>query len=216
MTIQYTPISNLPYPQPSDPADLPAHLKSLAEAVDGRTVMRFQDAASRDAKLSAPVAGMIAWIGVPGRLMYFTGQAWVPVAPVPVFRVNRDEGTTTATDYTESLADSSAGALSVSFTVPASGQVIIAVGAYMRSLGSPPAASFMSANVRAGTQVVLAADDSRAAAVTAGTRTSVSAQYLVSGLDVGTTCTATGAFRSYKADAKASFDTRYIRIDPIP
>jgi hypothetical protein len=216
MAIQYTPISNLPYPQASDPADLPAHLKALADAMDGRAVLRFADAAARDAKVTAPVAGMLAWIGTPGRLMYHTGSAWVPAAPSPVYKINIDAGDTVSTTYVETLTNAVGDPMNVSFTVPASGQVLITIGGYLWS-STANYSSFMSANVRnaAGT-VVLAADDNRAALVNSTSKASVSSQFLVTGLAAGTACTATPAYRSGAATSTANFDSRFIRIDPIP
>ncbi|WUD73595.1 hypothetical protein OG937_18855 [Streptomyces sp. NBC_00510] len=73
----YTALSALPYPQSTDNADLPAHVKALAEAADGRTVLRFPDAATRDAKITAPAAGMLVWLTAPGCFTYCTGTAWV-------------------------------------------------------------------------------------------------------------------------------------------
>ncbi|MFE6484701.1 hypothetical protein ACFVGN_17435 [Streptomyces sp. NPDC057757] len=72
----YTPLGNLPYPQPTDTANLPLHLQSLAEGIDGRTVLRYATAADRDAAVTTPVAGMVAWLTTPGTLSYFTGAAW--------------------------------------------------------------------------------------------------------------------------------------------
>ncbi|MFE7566874.1 hypothetical protein ACFU76_07900 [Streptomyces sp. NPDC057539] len=215
MTIQYTPLSALPYPQPTDPADLPAHLKGLAEATDGRTVLRFADAAARDAKVTAPVAGMIAWIGTPGRMMYYTGSAWVPVAPVPVFKVNLDGGETNSTAWSETLTNAVGDPMVASFTAPASGQVIVSVGGYIYS--SATYGSYMSAVVRTATGAVhLAASDDRAALVNTPNRASVSTQFLVTGLAPGTVCSATPVYRSAVATNTANFDTRYIRVDPIP
>ncbi|MEV5444969.1 hypothetical protein AB0N23_20885 [Streptomyces sp. NPDC052644] len=214
MTTQYTPLSGLPYPQPSDPADLPAHLQSLAQSLDGRTVLRFGTTSERDSKLPTPVAGMVAWIASPGRLMYYTGSAWAPVGPVPVFRVNVDDGNTTSTTYVETLTGASGDPMNATFTVPASGQVIISVGCYMYS--SATVGSYMSANIRnASGTVVVAAHDDRAALVNTPNRASVSTQFLVSGLAVGTTHTATPAYRSGATTNTANFDTRYIRIDPV-
>ncbi|MFZ3569609.1 hypothetical protein ACOKM5_21615 [Streptomyces sp. BH097] len=215
MSTQYTPISSLPYPQATDPADLPAHLKALADTIDPRLVMRFPDTATRDAKLAAPVAGMIAWIGTPGRMMYYTGTGWLPLAPVPVYRVNVDDGDTASTTYAETLANAAGDPMTATFTVPASGQVIVTVGSYIRSSGAY--SSYMSANIRnASGTVVLAADDNRSAASSLNSRSSVSAQFLVTGLVVGTTHAATPAYRSGNASNTAYFDTRFIRVDPIP
>lgn len=214
MTIQYTPMSNLPYPQPTDPADLPAHLKALAEALDHRTVLRFADAAARDAKVTAPIAGMLAWIGTPGRLMYYTGSAWVPAAPTPVYKINLTSGTTTSTTYVETLTTGDP--VTVSFLAPASGQLLVTVGGYLWSSVSGNS-SVMSANIRnsAGT-IVVTANDNRAALVNSTSRASVSSQFLVTGLTPGATYTATPAYRSSVTTNTASFDSRFVRVDPIP
>ncbi|MDJ0465186.1 hypothetical protein [Streptomyces sp. H27-C3] len=215
MTTQYTPLSNLPYPQPSDPADLPAHLQSLAQSLDGRTLLLFGTTAERDAKLPTPVAGTVAWIASPGRLMNYTGSAWVPVGAVPVFRVNLDGGDTKSVTYAETLTNAGGDPMRASFTVPASGQVIVTVGCYMFS-SATGVGSYMSANIRnAADAVVLSADDNRAALVNSPNRASVSTQFLVSGLTVGTSHTATPAYRSGAATNTGNFDTRYIRVDPI-
>ncbi|MFJ8649137.1 hypothetical protein ACIRNI_23820 [Streptomyces sp. NPDC093546] len=215
MTTQYTQLSNLPYPQPSDPADLPAHLQSLAQTLDGRAVMRFGTASERDTKVTAPVAGMVAWIASPGRLMYYTGSAWAPVGPVPVFRVNLDGGNTTSTTWVETLTGATGDPMNATFTVPASGQVIITVGCYMHGTATN-VGCYMSANVRnsAGTVVVGASDD-RAALVNTPNRSSVSTQFLISGLAVGTTHTATPAYRTANSTSTGNYDTRFIRIDPV-
>ncbi|MDX2759325.1 hypothetical protein PV367_10715 [Streptomyces europaeiscabiei] len=73
----YTPLGGLPYPQPTDIANLPLHLQGLAEGIDGRTVLRYATATDRDAAITTPVAGMVAWLSTPGTLSYHTGSAWV-------------------------------------------------------------------------------------------------------------------------------------------
>ncbi|MER5790091.1 hypothetical protein [Streptomyces sp. NPDC001980] len=72
-----TPLSKLPYPQPTDIANLPLHLQSLAEGIDSRTILRYSTAADRDAAVTTPVAGMVAWLTTPGTLSYYTGSAWI-------------------------------------------------------------------------------------------------------------------------------------------
>jgi hypothetical protein len=73
----YTPLNGLPYPGPTDTADLPAHLQTLAEGIDARTVLRYATAAARDAAVTTPAAGMVAWLTTPGTLSYYTGSTWV-------------------------------------------------------------------------------------------------------------------------------------------
>lgn len=73
----YTPLSGLPYPQSTDTANLPLHLQSLAEGIDSRTILRYSTATDRDAALTSPVHGMVAWLFTPGTLSYYTGSAWI-------------------------------------------------------------------------------------------------------------------------------------------
>ncbi|GAA1221416.1 hypothetical protein GCM10009665_09530 [Kitasatospora nipponensis] len=72
-----TPLSQLPYPESTDPADIPTHLQLLAQALDGRTVLRFDSTAARDAAIAQPVAGMLAYVKGSGFTCY-TGTAWLP------------------------------------------------------------------------------------------------------------------------------------------
>lgn len=46
----------------------------------GQTVMRFSSASSRNANLTAPVAGMVAWCAAEKLLTVYDGTAWVAVA----------------------------------------------------------------------------------------------------------------------------------------
>jgi hypothetical protein len=210
---QLTPLGNLPYPQPTDVADIPTHIQSLAEAIDGRTVLRFADAATRDAKVTAPVAGMVAWLTTPGKLYYYTGSYWAPVTPGPVYKVNLDGGTTTSTTYVETLTNAAGDPMNVAFTAPPSGSVIVTVGAYI--FGTGTVASYMSATIRQGTTVVLATSDDRAAIVNGTERASVSTQFQVNNLTAGSSYTATPGYRSAATTNTANFDTRFVRIDPI-
>ncbi|MFI5533762.1 hypothetical protein ACIA8O_35025 [Kitasatospora sp. NPDC051853] len=71
-----TPMNQLPYPEPSDIADIPLHLQALAVAADSRMVMRFDNATARDAAVVQPVAGMIAWLKSPGIHTIYSGTGW--------------------------------------------------------------------------------------------------------------------------------------------
>lgn len=209
-----TPLGNLPYPEPADVADIPLHFQSLAEAADGRTVLRFTDAAARDAKVTSPVAGMLAWLNTPGRLFHYTGTHWAPVTPGSVFKANNDGGNTTSTTYVETITDANGDPVNAVFTAPPSGTVIVTVGSYM--FGSTGTSGiYMSATVRQGTTVVLAASDDRAAIAHGTPRYSTSSQFQVSGLTAGGSYTATPCYRTAAATNVANFDTRFIRVDPV-
>jgi len=51
-------------------------MQALAEWASTRGVMRFADAAARDAAITSPDAGMVAWLDTPGSLTVRTASAW--------------------------------------------------------------------------------------------------------------------------------------------
>ncbi|MEU9955920.1 hypothetical protein [Streptomyces sp. NPDC050982] len=208
-----TPLGSLPYPQPADAANIPVHIQSLAEAVDGRTVLRFADGAARDAKLTAPVAGMLCWLSTPKQYWYYTGSVWSQLAPAPVHKANSTVGTTAATAFVETLTGSTGDPTAAAFTAPASGSVLVSVGA--RISNSTTGTCFMSANVRAGSgsTVVLAAGDGRSAISTGTSQVSASTQYLVSGLTPNSAYTATAAYRCTAGTATFAF--RFLTVTPV-
>ncbi|MEU5700374.1 hypothetical protein [Streptomyces aurantiacus] len=67
------------------------HIQSLAEAVDGRTVLRFAVSTARDIKVTAPVAGMICRLSTPKRYWYYTGSIWTQLAPAPVHKAKHEK-----------------------------------------------------------------------------------------------------------------------------
>ncbi|MFJ2646414.1 hypothetical protein ACIO1C_06760 [Streptomyces sp. NPDC087420] len=208
-----TPLGNLPYPQSTDAANVPLHIQSLAEAIDGRTVLRFTDAATRDARVTAPVAGMLVWLNTPGRFFHYSGSQWQPVVPGAVHKANTTAGTLAVTAYTETLTGSTGDPTAVTFTVPLSGSVLVSVGA--RISGSAASASFMSANIRTGTTVTLAAADARAAIVSGTNQCSASTQFQVNGLTSGAVCTATAAYKSAATTNTATFTNRFVTVTPL-
>jgi hypothetical protein len=71
-----TPIGAAPFPAGSDADNVPADVQALAVWASTRTVMRFADAAARDAAVTSPVAGMFAWLDTPGSVTVRTASAW--------------------------------------------------------------------------------------------------------------------------------------------
>ncbi|MCZ4506881.1 hypothetical protein O3Q52_01390 [Streptomyces sp. ActVer] len=207
-----TPLGSLPYPQPADAANIPVHIQSLAEAVDGRTVLRFADGAARDAKVTAPVAGMLCWLSTPKQYWYYTGSVWSQLAPAPVHKANPTVGTTAATAFVETLTGSTGDSVAA-FTAPASGSVLVSVGA--RISNSTTGTCFMSANVKAGSgsTVVLAAGEGRSAISTGTGQVSASTQYLVSGLTPNSAYTATAAYKC--TTGTATFAFRFLTVTPV-
>ncbi|GAA1521660.1 hypothetical protein GCM10009730_31750 [Streptomyces albidochromogenes] len=211
--VQLTPLSNLPYPQPTDAANVPLHLQSLAEALDGRTVLRVANTVNLSA-IAAPVTGMLAWVTTPGRYYYYTGGYWHPVAPSPVLKLNPVAGTTASATYVEALTGSTGDTMAAAFTAPPSGTVLVTLGARISS-SVATGAGFMSMTVKQGTTVTLATADTRAAIFGGGMQCSASTQFQVSGLSGGVSYTATPAYRSSATTSTATFAHRFLRIDPV-
>ncbi|WP_055565462.1 hypothetical protein [Streptomyces atriruber] len=206
--VALTPLGSLPYPQPADNADIPVHLQSLAEAVDGRTVLRFADAAARDAKVTDPIPGMIAWLNNPGHHYYFTAaKQWTPMAPGPIAWFSSLSGTTGSSSYVETLTGATE-PFAVTFIAPPSGTSLLMVGARVNN--SAAGTAYFSASVKQGTRVVSAAADTRAAVVGGTTSTSASSVFPLTGLTPGAAHTVTGAFRT--TATSTAFANRFLTI----
>ncbi|KFF96218.1 hypothetical protein IQ62_37480 [Streptomyces scabiei] len=211
----YTPLNGLPYPQPTDTANLPLHLQSLAEVVDGRTVMRFGNAAARDAAITTPAPGMVAWLSTPGQLTHYTGSLWAPVTPGLVYLYNNTVGTTTSTTPADTL--SSGDPLVAAFTAPPTGKVVVTVGAMM--FNSTATTGYMGATIKkvADGSVFLPSSIDRCAILLSTDRVSTSSQFLVSGLAAGTAYSATPTYWSATPATTntVTYDNRFIRVDPV-
>ncbi|MEE1808912.1 hypothetical protein [Streptomyces sp. BE133] len=87
-------------------------------------------------------------------------------------------------------------------------------GARISSSGGA-VASLMSANIRTGTTLTLAAADTRAAIVSGTNQSSASTQFQVSGLAAGAVCTATAAYKSATTANTATFVYRFLTVTPL-
>ena len=71
-----TPYQAIDLPVLADQATVPADLTIVAEELEERCIMRFADAAARDAAISVPVEGMVAWLSSVKRLTNYDGTVW--------------------------------------------------------------------------------------------------------------------------------------------
>lgn len=150
----------------------------------------------------------------PGRYFHYTGTQWHPVVPGPVHKANSTIGTTASTTYAETLTGSTGDPTAVTFTAPPSGSVLVSVGA--RISGTAAGVScLMSANVRTGTTLTLAAADTRAAIGSGTSQSSGSTQFQVNGLAAGAVCTATAAYKSAATTNTATFAYRFVTVTPL-
>jgi hypothetical protein len=167
-------------------------------------------------------AGVLTTGGYPGQyrdsatgvLQRWNGSAWLPAVPGPAFAQSLDAGSTASTTYTAALADTAVSALTLTFTAPPSGSVIISLGARMYTKDSETASAHMSPQVTQGSTVIWAADDERAASASGAVNKSVSTALRLNSLTAGATYTVTAMHRSTNAAVTCWFDTLFLRVDP--
>ncbi|SES03230.1 hypothetical protein [Streptomyces qinglanensis] len=70
----------VPWLENSDKPDLRAGTKGLADALTPRSMMRYSTAAERNATITSPVAGMVAWLDTEMLFTGYDGTAWVVLA----------------------------------------------------------------------------------------------------------------------------------------
>jgi hypothetical protein len=101
-----TPIGGAPYPSGADTDNVPADMQALAVWASTRVTMRFADAAARDAAITSPVAGMVAWLSTPGSLTVRTASAWRTIwAPLSWSNISLASGFTSYGGIPQSTLD---------------------------------------------------------------------------------------------------------------
>lgn len=78
----------------------PAMLLTFATAAEKRLVMRFASAAARDAAITVPEAGMVAYLTTPKQLTMHDGTAWRGLRPASVTATGIAGTTSAATPLT--------------------------------------------------------------------------------------------------------------------
>ncbi|WP_225847921.1 hypothetical protein [Streptomyces sp. HPF1205] len=149
-----------------------------------------------------------------GKLQRWNGTAWDTVSPATLgFVYSYDAGSTTSTTYNSTLADRTA-PLTVNFTAPPTGAVLVTLGATVHTTGDATTTGYMAAAITQGATVVSAAGDNYAAQGTYSYPNSVMVTYRVGGLTPGAASTATAWFRSTNSKFDTWFDNLQIRIEP--
>lgn len=101
-----TPIGGAPYPTGADADNVPSDIMALAVWASTNGVMRFADAAARDAAVTSPDAGMVAWLDTPGSLTVRTALAWKTVwAPLNWTNISLQSGFTSYSGVPQSTQD---------------------------------------------------------------------------------------------------------------
>ncbi len=76
---QSTLLQQIQVPSTSDTPTIPAHILSAIQAVEERSLMRFDTTAARDATITVPLSGMLSWIRTTKVVYVYDGTAWVPL-----------------------------------------------------------------------------------------------------------------------------------------
>ncbi|MFF8969766.1 hypothetical protein [Streptomyces sp. NPDC014995] len=149
-----------------------------------------------------------------GILQRWNGSTWLPAVTPPSFASSLDAGSTTSTTYTSALAGTAVSALTLVFTAPATGAVLLSLGARIQVVNSTTTNAFIAPQVTQGSTVVLAANDEYSAIFGGAVNGSVSTQFRMFGLTAGASYTVTAMYRSSSSTVTCWFDTIFLRVDP--
>lgn len=82
MAVSYTTNSAIPYPDIEELiSSVPGHIAALANAIDNDLILKFTDVSNRDAVVTAPAAGMVAWTSSEKRLWVYANSQWNQIWP---------------------------------------------------------------------------------------------------------------------------------------
>jgi hypothetical protein len=80
--MQNSALQSIPLPILSTQPLIPEHLKNAVEALETRSVLRFANPSARDAAVTSPLGGMMAWITSTLTMTYYDGSTWRQVGQV--------------------------------------------------------------------------------------------------------------------------------------
>jgi hypothetical protein len=148
-----------------------------------------------------------------GRLQRWNGTTWQEPIPSYVYRGEggTTAGTTTSTGYVASLTGLTD--FDVPFTAPASGAVMLRMGARL-STSAATATAYLAVALTQGSTTVRTAADDLALIGSGAYPNSLATEFRLYGLTPGLQYTAALYHRSSAATATASFRNRYLRVEP--
>ena len=123
-----TPINGLPSPDSNSPNLPPIHFDALNAVLDSRLVARFDNAAARNAAVTAPEEGMVTYTRNDNRYWWHNGSSWTYLAgsppPIVASTVNTNDGWTPITGHIPGTFVDSSGLIHVVGGVRNNGQYI--------------------------------------------------------------------------------------------
>ncbi|MFF3498586.1 hypothetical protein [Streptomyces sp. NPDC003247] len=150
-----------------------------------------------------------------GTLQRWNGSVWAPAVTTPWFTSSLDAGSTTSTTYTAALVETTVTALTLNFTAPSTGAVLLHFGSRMSTASSSTATAYMAPQITQGSTVVFTANDEYAASYGGPVAGSVATMWRLYGLTPGTVYTMTALHRSSDAAVTCWFDNIFLRVDPV-
>ncbi|WP_405535742.1 hypothetical protein OG787_18055 [Streptomyces sp. NBC_00075] len=153
--------------------------------------------------------------GPNGQLQRWNGTAWLPAVPGPAFVNSFNAGYTSSTTYTAALTGTPVSALTLSFTAPPSGAVLLGLGSRMETPGSTTASAYLTPQVTLGTTVIWTAVDQYAAVYSGSPGASVATTVRLGSLTAGATYTVTAMHRSTASGVNCWFANAFLRVDPL-
>lgn len=76
-----TPLQNLPVPEDTDDPNVPADMSALATAIEKRLVGVYNSVADRDARITAPQEGQVAYLKDSNKIHVYVDGAWSQIFP---------------------------------------------------------------------------------------------------------------------------------------
>lgn len=135
----------------ADAPNAEALARNIANAIVKQSILRYTSASQRNATITSPEEGMVAYLKDTDLLTVYTGTAWLPLLGTTVGDKKNDGYEAKATSYSTAFTAGSYEHCGVNWVAPLSGKVKITVGARVQN--SSTAGSLISPETRLGSTV---------------------------------------------------------------
>lgn len=153
--------------------------------------------------------------GTGGGLQRWDGTNWTAAYPGPYFNDSLDAGYTNSTTWVDALHDRALNPMALTFTAPASKQVILTFGSRIEMVGTGGGIGVMGVKITQGTSVHRELDDEFSVMSSVNTGpVSASTTQRLSNLTPGATYTVTSFYRTSNAAVRAWFDNSFVQVTP--
>jgi hypothetical protein len=135
----------------ADAPNAEALARNIANAIVKQSILRYTSASQRNATITSPEEGMVAYLKDTDLLTVYTGTAWLPLLGTTVGDKKNDGYEAKVTSYSTAFTAGSYEHCGVNWVAPLSGKVKITVGARVQNSSS--AGSLISPETRLGSTV---------------------------------------------------------------